>query len=266
MLGRSTTDAIFALRRLMERHKEMQVNLHTVFIDLEKAYDQRDCKDLLGKKLASLSQNHMEEKSSDMFLNGAGTSRERFDPAMVNCYLNENALRVPRTRIPTPGANSIWTPAAMVSVCPGITVISLLMMYGFLRGNKVKEEGSLPPSSSPDSNPPGPEGSHWRDVEPSTKGSRRIILKLASAAEEQELATTNELNNFHSISQLAHELHLVIGGNINLTPGWSVRRPPGLIFISFSTKYSPAVKACTPSTSPPTLPEPGIEKRGTYIL
>ncbi|KAG8212777.1 hypothetical protein J437_LFUL019743 [Ladona fulva] len=36
MPRRSTTDAIFALRRLTERHKEMQVNIHMVFIDLEK--------------------------------------------------------------------------------------------------------------------------------------------------------------------------------------------------------------------------------------
>ena len=39
MPGSSTTDAIFALRQLMENYREGQRNLHCVFIDLEKAYD-----------------------------------------------------------------------------------------------------------------------------------------------------------------------------------------------------------------------------------
>ena len=34
-----TTDAIFALRQLLEKHREGQKMLHCVFIDLEKAYD-----------------------------------------------------------------------------------------------------------------------------------------------------------------------------------------------------------------------------------
>ncbi|XP_067126889.1 uncharacterized protein [Centruroides vittatus] len=37
--GRSTTDVIFSLKQLMERHREMQEDLHMVLIDLEKAYD-----------------------------------------------------------------------------------------------------------------------------------------------------------------------------------------------------------------------------------
>ena len=37
--GKSTTDAIFALRQLQERHREGQQDLHCVFIELEKAYD-----------------------------------------------------------------------------------------------------------------------------------------------------------------------------------------------------------------------------------
>ncbi|XP_042885853.1 uncharacterized protein LOC122262032 [Penaeus japonicus] len=36
--GRSTTDAIFALRMLMEKHREGQEQLDCVFIDLKKAY------------------------------------------------------------------------------------------------------------------------------------------------------------------------------------------------------------------------------------
>ena len=37
--GRSTTDAIFALRILMEKHREKQQPLQLAFIDMEKAYD-----------------------------------------------------------------------------------------------------------------------------------------------------------------------------------------------------------------------------------
>ena len=37
--GKSTTDAIFALRQLQERYRDEQHDFHCVFIDLEKAYD-----------------------------------------------------------------------------------------------------------------------------------------------------------------------------------------------------------------------------------
>src|ERR1700748_2678950 len=39
MAERSTSDAIFALRILLEKYREKQRDLHMVFIDLEKAYD-----------------------------------------------------------------------------------------------------------------------------------------------------------------------------------------------------------------------------------
>ena len=39
MPGKSTTDALFALRMLMEKYREGQRELHCVFVDLEKAYD-----------------------------------------------------------------------------------------------------------------------------------------------------------------------------------------------------------------------------------
>ena len=39
MSGKGTTDAVFALRMLMEKHGECQRKLHCVFVDLNKAYD-----------------------------------------------------------------------------------------------------------------------------------------------------------------------------------------------------------------------------------
>ena len=39
MPGKSTTDALFALRVLMEKYRKGQKELHCVFVDLEKAYD-----------------------------------------------------------------------------------------------------------------------------------------------------------------------------------------------------------------------------------
>ena len=39
MPGKGTTDAMFALRMLMEKYREGQRELHCAFVDLEKAYD-----------------------------------------------------------------------------------------------------------------------------------------------------------------------------------------------------------------------------------
>jgi Reverse transcriptase (RNA-dependent DNA polymerase) len=39
MPGRSTMEAIFLIRQLMERHREQKNDIHMIFIDLEKAYD-----------------------------------------------------------------------------------------------------------------------------------------------------------------------------------------------------------------------------------
>ena len=39
MAGRSTIEAIFLIRQVMERFREQKKDLRMVFIDLEKAYD-----------------------------------------------------------------------------------------------------------------------------------------------------------------------------------------------------------------------------------
>jgi len=56
MLGRSTTDAIYLLRRLMGLYRDRKIDLHMVFIDLKKSYDTVTCEVLwecLEKKRVS---------------------------------------------------------------------------------------------------------------------------------------------------------------------------------------------------------------------
>jgi len=56
------------------------------------------------------------------------------------------AIKDPRTRIPTLGANSIVVPGNIVKVAPGITVMSVKTMNGFSCGVMVNDSEILPPS------------------------------------------------------------------------------------------------------------------------
>ena len=74
MPGKGTTDAMFALRILMEKYKKGQRELHCVFVDLEKAYDRVSREELwyhvrksgMAEKYVRLAQNMYEESETVM--------------------------------------------------------------------------------------------------------------------------------------------------------------------------------------------------------
>ena len=51
MPGKETTDAMFALRMLMEKYREGQKELHCVFVNLETGFQKKSCGSLLYEKI-----------------------------------------------------------------------------------------------------------------------------------------------------------------------------------------------------------------------
>ena len=82
MPGKGTTDAMFALRMLMEKYREGQRELHCVFVDLEKAYDRVPREELwyckrksgMAKKYVRLVQD-MYEESETVVRRAIGTTK-----------------------------------------------------------------------------------------------------------------------------------------------------------------------------------------------
>ena len=94
MPGKGTTDAIFALRMLMEKYREGQRELHRVFVDLEKAYDRFPREKLwycmkksgIVKKYVQFVQD-IYERSETVVRCAVGTTE--FSRSMLDCTRNK---------------------------------------------------------------------------------------------------------------------------------------------------------------------------------
>ena len=98
MPGKGTTDAVFALRILMEKYREGQRELHCVFVDLQKAYDRVPREELwnymkksgIAEKYVQLVQDMYEE--SETVVRCAVGTRESFK---VKVGLHQGSALIP---------------------------------------------------------------------------------------------------------------------------------------------------------------------------
>ena len=94
MLGKGTTDAMFALRMLMKKYREGQREVHCAFVDLEKAYDRVPQEELgycmrksgIAEKYMRLEQN-MYEGSKTVVRCAVGTT----ESCKVNVGLHQGS-------------------------------------------------------------------------------------------------------------------------------------------------------------------------------
>ncbi|KAK3549439.1 hypothetical protein QTP86_001440 [Hemibagrus guttatus] len=121
MPRKSTTDAIFALRILMEKYRDGQRELHCVFVDLEKAYDRVPREELwycmrksgVAEKYVRVVQDmyersrtvvrcavgQTEELSVDMWKCGGGTASGIGSEPLPVCYSDGPVVRGGQTGV-----------------------------------------------------------------------------------------------------------------------------------------------------------------------